>query len=105
MRSSLLQILPRGAIEGHPLWSWLQDPGEIACLPSGGFLMVSKGHGVRVLDSAAADTPRVTQIMNLVPELASAFTTLCSRMGQKQVCYPPFRGSPDRVKEAWQKGA
>jgi len=49
--------------------------------------MVSKGHGVRVLDSAAADTPLVTQMMNLVPELASTFTTVCSRMGQKQVWY------------------
>lgn len=67
--------------------------------------MVSKGHGVRVLDSTAADTPLVTQVMNLVPELASAFTMGCSRMGQKQVCYPPVRGSPDGVERALQKGA
>ena len=64
---------------------WLRCPGHMTALPSGALLMVSEGHGARVVEDRAGDTPRVSQVINLVPQLTSAFTTSRSRLCQKQV--------------------
>ena len=95
MLSLMVQISPQGVTEGQPSSCWLQDPGCMACLPSGCLLMVSGGDGARVLQwppqtsgSIEARAPGVTQTMTLVPELTSAFTTSRSRMCQKQASLP-----------------
>ena len=78
-----LQILPQGPVDGQT--AWLQFPGHMTGLPSGGLLMTSEGHGARVVEGASGDTPRVNQVIRLVPELTSAFTTGRARLCQKQV--------------------
>ena len=74
--------------------SWLQDPGQLASLPSGALLAVPEGDDARVLEwgpegshRSGSCSPRVSQVLRLVPELASAVMTGGSRMCQKQV--PP----------------
>ena len=47
--------------------------------------MVSEGHGARIVEGTADGATRVAQVINLVPQLASAFTTGRSRLCQKQV--------------------
>ena len=79
------QIMPQGAVDGQPCPSWLQCPGRMTGLPSGAVLMVSEGHGARIVAGAAEGGPRVAQVINLVSQLASAFTTDRSRLCQKQV--------------------
>lgn len=65
--------------------AWLQFPGHMTGLPSGALLMVSEGQGARIVDGTAGDTPRITQIIRLVPQLTSAFTTGRASHCQKQV--------------------
>ena len=72
--------------------SWLQDPGQLAGLPSGALLAMPKGDDARVLEwgpegSARSSSPRVSQVLRLVPGLTCAVMTGGSRMCQKQV--PP----------------
>ena len=88
------QVVPQGTSVCEATTSWLQDPGQLAGLPSGALLAVPKGGDARVLEWGPEGSnqlgpcnPRVSQVLRLVPELACAVMTGGSRMCQKQV--PP----------------
>ena len=88
------QVVPQGTSVGEADLSWLQDPGQLAGLPSGALLAVPRGGDARVLEWGPLESnqpgpcsPRVSQVLRLVPELACAVMTRGSRMCQKQV--PP----------------
>ena len=85
MCASSLQIMPKGAGDEKSCPLWLQSPRHMTALPSDALLMVSEGHGARVVEDRAGDAPRVTQVIRLLPRLTSAFTTGRSRLSQKQV--------------------
>ena len=88
------QVVPQGTSVGEATMSWLQDPGQLAGLPSGALLAVPRGDDARVLEwgpegfnQPGPCSPRGSQALRLVPELACAVMTRGSRMCQKQV--PP----------------
>ena len=88
------QVVPQGTTVGDASMSWLHNPGQLAGLPSGALLAMPSGDDARVLEwgpegsnQLGPCSPRVSQVLRLVPELACAVMTSGSRMRQKQV--PP----------------